>query len=212
MMRVLGTASVVAAFLAVTVEAQQVGLTDTRSEATFSLNGQSFTITRNQDQSHKLTGDFALTSRACPPACIEPMRAARGVETMGELELIAFLESRVSDGTGLLIDARMPDAFAAGAIPGAVNVPTRTLSADNPYRPDILRALGAEEVAGGRFDFSAALDLMIYGDGPWSGTARGMVRNLLDAGYPPDKITYYRAGLQGWVGFGLTVARPQNQG
>ena len=169
-------------------------------------------IARNPDPGHVITGEFARTSRACPPACIQPMRAARGVATMGELEVMDFLKANVSTSTGLLVDARLPADFAGGAIPGAVNVPTETLAPGNPYRPDILRALGARDVAGGQFDFSGALELMVYGDGPWSDTARLMIRNLLDAGYPPEKITYYRAGMQGWVSFGLTTARPQTQG
>ena len=212
MMRVLGTASVICAALAGPALAQDVRITDSQANATFSLNGQTFTISRIQDQSHRLSGEFARTSRACPPACIQPMRAARGVATMGELEVMDFLKANVSTSTGLLVDARLPADFAGGAIPGAVNVPTETLAPGNPYRPDILRALGARDVAGGQFDFSGALELMVYGDGPWSDTARLMIRNLLDAGYPPEKITYYRAGMQGWVSFGLTTARPQTQG
>ncbi len=213
MMRVLGTASFALVTLTASAAvAQDVRLTETRANATFSLNGQTFTIARVQDQSHRLTGDYTRTSRACPPACIQPMSAARGVDTGAELELLDFLKSHVEAGSGLLIDARLPGAFSAAAIPGAVNVPSRTVDLDNPYRPDILRALGAIPVAGGQFDFSGALDLMIYCDGPWSGTSRVMIRNLLDAGYPPEKITYYRAGMQGWVSLGLATARPQNQG
>jgi hypothetical protein len=48
-------------------------------------------ISRNQDPANKLEGDWALTSRACPPFCIQPMLPAEGVRTIGELELLDLL-------------------------------------------------------------------------------------------------------------------------
>lgn len=213
MMRVFALASA-ATVLSLTgpAAAQDVRITPDRAEATFQLNGHSVTISRMQDQSHTLTGDFARTARACPPDCIQPLSVARGVDTMAELEVISFLQRQVNVGTGLLIDARMPERFAAGSIPGAVNVPTATVAANNPYRPDILKALGAVPGSRGDFDFGNALELLIFSDGPWSSTAADMVRNLLEAGYPPEKLHYYRGGMQAWMSFGLTTARPQNQG
>jgi rhodanese-related sulfurtransferase len=87
------------------------------------------------------------------------------------------------NNTGLLIDARLPDWFNKGAIPGAVNVPFATLSAENPYQADILRALGAAPTDDG-FDFSNALTLMIYGNGPWDAQGTHAVQALIAAGYP----------------------------
>ena len=214
MMRVTGIAAVSCLLLAggSTALAQDVRLTEGRADASFTLNDTSYTIARSQDPASRLPDSYALTARPCPPACIQPARAAPGVETLAELEVIGFLQDRVSAGTGLVIDARMPPAYTAAAIPGAVNVPTTTVSADNPYRADILRALGAEADDGAALDFSTALDLVIYGEGPWNPEAAQMVRNLLGAGYPADKLRFYRGGMQGWLSLGLTTVQPQTPG
>lgn len=72
-----------------------------------------------------------------------------------------------------------------------MNVPFATLSAENPYQADILRALGAVPTDGG-FDFSNALTLMIYGNGPWDAQGTRAVQALIAAGYPPALIQNYR--------------------
>ena len=43
--------------------AQNVGITEAITEARFSMNGRDFVITRNQDNTATLTGEFARTSR-----------------------------------------------------------------------------------------------------------------------------------------------------
>lgn len=184
--------------------AQSVGITDTLTEARFAMNGREFVITRNQDTSATLTGEFAQTSRQCPPFCVQPMRIARGVSTIGELELLEFLQTQVSAGTGLLIDARVPEFYSQGWIPGAVNVPFTTLHADNPYRDDILKALGAVDI-GGTLDFTNALSLTVYCNGPWCQQAPIAIQTLLDAGYPPELINYYRGGMQDWLILGFNT-------
>lgn len=192
--------------------AQDVRITTFKSESTFTLNGQTYTISRSQDTNATLQGDFARIARPCPGDCIQPMSAGVGVVTFGELEVIKFLENIGSEGKGLLIDARLPDAFGQGNIPGSVNVPSLTLDDTNRYRADILRALGAVDGPDGTFTFDGAMALVVYCGGPWSGDASHLISNLLDAGYPPEKLSYYRAGMQGWHQLGLTVAQSQNPG
>jgi len=212
MMRNLASVAVFCAALFPSVSlAQDVSISRDQSSARFTLNGQSIVIERNQDQSSVLTGEYAKTSRPCPPFCIAPISVAPGVTTVGELEVISFLQDHVSTGTGLLIDSRVPQWFEKGTIPGAVNVPFPTLDADNPYRADILKALGAREM-GGQLEFSNALELTLFCNGPWCEQAPRAIQNLLDAGYPPEKISYYRGGMQLWLLFGLTVESSQTQG
>lgn len=191
--------------------AQDVRMTADRADASFAVNGQSFQISRSQDQENQLTGEFARTSRACPPFCIQPMQAAAGVGTLAELEVIGFLETEVAQGTGLMIDSRLPDWFAKGSIPAAVNVPFATLDPTNPYRTEILQALGATG-PDGDLDFSGALDLALFSNGPWDDQATRAIAHLLDAGYPAEKLFYYRGGLQDWLMLGLTVSLPEQAG
>lgn len=171
------------------------------------MNGQTINIGRIQDKANMLTGEFTKTSRACPPFCIHPISAGAGVETLGEIEVLAFLENNVAQGTGLLIDSRVPEWFAKGTIPGAVNVPFTTLEPTNPYRDEILKALGGVKTASG-WDFSAALDLAMFCNGPWCDQSPRAIRNLTEAGYPPEKLRYYRGGMQLWLLLGLSVQTP----
>lgn len=192
--------------------AQDVRITTFKTQSTFTLNGTTFTVTRNQDTNALLEGEFRRTARACPPECLQPITAAPGVETFAELEVLTFLETTVSNGNGLLIDIRPPQQFSASAIPGAVNVPGTTLTAENQFRPDILRALGAVDQADGSMTYSGAMTLTIYGGGPWSAAATTVIADLLEAGYPANKLNYYRGGLQAWTHAGLSTVPSSNPG
>lgn len=192
--------------------AQDVRITTFKSDSTFSLNGQTFTVSRNPDITATLQGEFARTSRACPPNCLQPLVAADGVTTLGELELLVFLEDRVTAGTALVLDARAPESFAANHIPGAVNVPASTLGPDNRFRTDILLALGAVTGAGDTLDFTNAMDLTFYSGGIWSPDATTAINHLLLAGYPSNKLFYYRGGMQAWLHVGLTAITTQAPG
>ena len=54
-------------------------------------NGKKTTILRNQDQKNTVKPAFSKTSRKCPPFCIQPGVVAPGVETIAELEILAYL-------------------------------------------------------------------------------------------------------------------------
>ncbi|MFT5065816.1 MAG: rhodanese-related sulfurtransferase [Yoonia sp.] len=190
-----------------TVAAQGVALTEGQVDVSVTINGQQIIINRTQDTTAVLTGEFAKTSRPCPAFCIQPIIPAAGITPAGELEVIDFLGQNVANNTGLLIDARLPVWFNKGAIPGAVNVPFATLSSENPYQADILRALGAVPTNDG-FDFSNALNLLIYGNGPWDAQGTRAVQALIAAGYPPAIIQNYRGGLEDWLHLGLTTILP----
>jgi rhodanese-related sulfurtransferase len=204
----LGFCSAMALFVAAPLSAQSVNLTEDMAAAQVTIAGQTLEITRNQDESATLTGDFVKTSRACPPFCIQRMEPVRGVATVGELELIAFLDEKVSTGAGVLIDARLPEWFAKGSIPGAVNLPFATLAEDNPFRNDILMALGAAPLGGNTFDYTNAVELTVFCNGIWSDQALRGLQALRLAGYPAEKLRYYRGGMQDWQILGLTVAMP----
>lgn len=188
MFRGLGVALCsVAAVLAHSASAQSSRISEDVGSFVFTLNGRDVTVERN--------------GAACPPACVQPMLVAPGINTVGELEVMDFLELFVAGGKGLLIDARLPEGFARGTVPGAVNVPEATLRPGNPYRDDLLSALG---VRGG--DFSGAFDLVIFAGGADDALAPEALRSLLDSGYPTEKLKYYRGGVQAWSSLGLTLA------
>lgn len=198
--------SAVAAIVANTaiVQAQDVNITAEDYSFTVNLSGTDIVYERNQDQTAVIQEDFAKTSRKCPPFCVHAMSAGEGVKTVGELELIKFMETHVAEGKGLLIDSRIPEWYQKGTIPGAINIPFSVMSPENKYRVQILEALGARN-EDETWNFSDAQDLLLFCNGPWCDQSPRAISDLLQAGYPAEKIRYYRGGMQLWLMLGFNT-------
>jgi len=178
-------------------------------------HGKIVKITRNQDSQAKITGEFARTSRNCPPFCPQPISAGEGVRTIGEKELILFMANHLKQNTGLLIDARTASWFEKETIPGSINIPYTQLNkkfgADDFSIEEALILFGAEKNESSdeeSWDFFDAKLLAVWCNGPWCGQSHGAIEGLLSLGYPADKILYYRGGMQVWKIFGLTTVVP----
>ena len=171
--------------------------------------GKTIRIERNQDTKHKLTNSFSKTSRVCPPFCINPITLTKKITTVGELELLNFLDNEVKNNKGLLVDARMPAWYEKGTIPGSVNIPFTVLSKgiENKHTVKILKLLGATE-KDGNWNFSKARDLMLFCNGSWCGQSPAALNNLSSLGYPEEKLFWYRSGMQSWQQLGLTTVTP----
>ncbi len=171
--------------------------------------GKIVRIERIQDTEHRLTNSFSKTSRVCPPFCVNPIELSPQIKTVGELELLKFLDNEVKNNKGLLVDARMPEWFERGTIPGSVNIPFTVLSKglDSKHTVKILKLLGATEKEG-KWDFSKARQLMLFCNGAWCGQSPKALRNLSSIGYPEEKLFWYRDGMQSWQQLGLTTVTP----
>lgn len=180
--------------------AQDVGITKEIGSVAVKTPQGTVEISRIQDTENRISGDWAKTSRACPSFCIQPIVPAPGVTPIGELELLTFL----NDPSVVVIDGRVPRDFAGGAIPGAVNVPY-TEAADR------LGELGCEPDFDGYIcDGDNVKSAALYCNGPWCGQSPTAARRMIEAGFPAEKIFYYRAGMQGWRMLGLTVTGETN--
>lgn len=171
----------------------QVGITASLPSVTVQTPGGPIEISRIQDTAHELSGEWARTSRPCPDFCIQPMIAAEGVTTIGELELLAML----TDGETLVVDSRTTDWFQGGTIPGAVSMPYTEMR-------DHLGALGCEIDFDG-WDCGEAKPVALFCNGVWCGQSSVAIRVMLAEGYPAERIHWYRSGIQGWRMLGLTV-------
>jgi len=186
-----------------------VNITESLPYVDIQQGGEKIRIERIQDTSNTLTGFFARTSRECPPFCVHPMKAAPGVTTVGETELLDFLLTQVSNGTGLLVDARTPDWYTKGTIPGSINIPFTvfTANASATSSPEYLKAMetvGATKSAAG-WDYSKAKTLLLFCNGSWCDQSPRAIKGLMQNGYPPSKLLYYRGGMQAWQVLGLTT-------
>jgi rhodanese-related sulfurtransferase len=186
-----------------------VGLTESIRSVVINHFGLPVTVERIQDTENRLVDDFSKTSRPCPPFCIHPILAASDVQTVGELELIEFVQNKVVDETGLLVDARMTNWYESETIPGAVNIPFVIFTSDNDKRDRILTLLGVTKNKKGDYDFSKAPELLLFCNGPWCDQSPRAINALIDIGYPASLLKYYRGGMQLWKLFGLTTVLPK---
>ena len=230
----ISMALLVSATLTFSVQAKEVTvkITDDKSYSTVHDGGELVKISRIQDTTHVLEGSFAKTSRPCPPFCINPISLDKRVQTVAELEVIKFMETTMYRGTGVLVDARTTSWHKKGTIPGSRNIPFTIFEKDvnDIELAEVLESLGAVErdsvnpvlrmvesigLLNGdqkteKWDFSEAKDLLLWCNGPWCGQSPRAIRGLLSAGYPAEKLYYYRGGMQMWQSLGLTTIIPKD--
>jgi len=166
--------------------------------------GKSITVTRNQEH------------RPCPPFCVQPMHVAKGVETIGELEVLDYLSKMsAGDDSIMVVDSRTPDWVARGTIPGAVNIPWTRISVSSAEAWDTnaadtlmeaLEEMGVTKNKQGFLDFSSAKTLVLFCNGAWCGQSATNIKTLLKHGYPAEKLKWYRGGMQSWTDLGLTTS------
>ncbi|MGB5427213.1 MAG: rhodanese-like domain-containing protein [Gammaproteobacteria bacterium] len=189
----------------------EVNITPDMASVEVLHDGKKTTISRNQNQKNTVNRDFAWTSRKCPPFCIQPAVVAPGVETIAELEVLAYLARiNAGDESILVIDSRTPDWVRKGTIPGAVNIPWTALNPARGADPISIGEImvdkfGVKELEG-LWDYSSAKTLVMFCNGMWCGQSPNNILNLLKFGYPADKIKWYRGGMQDWEILGLSTA------
>jgi len=163
-------------------------------------------IERIQDPASTIPPPFDKTSRPCPPYCIQPIVAAPGVETLGELELIAYLQKSTQSDDVLIIDTRPDEWYERQTIPLAINLPYDQFQDKMPY---LLEKHFNAKRNGDKWDFSNAKTLVLFCNGYWNPDSYQVVQRLLSLGYPADKIKWYRGGMQSWLSLGLTTEKPK---
>ena len=174
--------------------------------------GEMVRIQRNPDTENIIDLDYAITSRPCPPYCIQPAKLADGVETIAELEVLNYLKKiSAGDKNILLIDSREAKWLSKGMIPGAINIPWQRLYNKTASAKEITNLLLLHfDVAkiDGLWNFQDAKTLVFYCNGNWCGQSSTNIKALLALGYPARKLKWYRGGMQAWKSLGLTTVKP----
>lgn len=222
-------ALVLSATTASAKEGKPVGITPTLSSIKVMHNGKETEIKRNQDNANTVNPAFAKTSRACPPFCIQPMSLEKGIQTIGEVEVINYADKMSKgDKSIILVDSRTPDWVAKGTIPGAVNVSWVELTPSKGATTDgivnvMTKQFGVklaegkdafdvdEAIADGDtskvFDYSDSKTLVMFCNGMWCGQSPASIAALRKFGYPAENIKYFRGGMQTWEILGLSTAK-----
>lgn len=193
-MRLFGLVTVLALNASLIFAQEPVNIRPDLPSVTVQTPSGSMEILREQDHANEVTGEWALTSRPCPPFCIQPITPAPGVTTIGELELLEML----TDDNATVVDSRTYDWFEGGTIPGSVNIPYMDMV-------DRLGELGCEADFDG-WDCADAGPVALFCNGLWCGQSPTAIRAMIAAGYPVERIYYYRGGMQSWRLLGLSVS------
>ncbi len=142
-------------------------------------------------------------AETCPPFCIQPIKI-KAVKTVGELEVLAFIDKLKEKKARLLIDVRKNIDYLEGTIPGAINLPLFMLDDKSKYQKEVLALLGAKK-RNNTWSFKNAQSLLIFGTSALSNDASSAIKKLLELGYPSEKLLYYRDGISRWRALGLTI-------
>jgi len=205
--------TLIAALPAFVVADDQVYITHDLPFVDISVKGERVRIERNPDPFNMIDPDYALTSRRCPPFCVQPMQLAPGVETIGELELLDYLKRSTAEGADVLVVDSRDGTWPArsGIIPGAVVIPWQELfleKGDTEHIATLLEDRFGARRDGPLWSFAQARTLVFYCNGPWCGQSPTNIRSLLALGYPAHKLKWYRGGMQAWRALGLTTVAP----
>jgi len=164
--------------------------------------GDMVEIKRAQNPDSQVHRLYSGTARGMPQP-IAPFRP-HPVDTIAEREFASYMMKAQRDDSIMIVDTRTEGWHARLTIPGAENMPY-TLMDDPVSRQETLEEFGAEQQDDGSYDFSSAATLVMFCNGYWCAQTPTMVRALLAQNYPPEKIKYYRGGMQAWTSLGFTV-------
>ncbi|MCW8820896.1 MAG: rhodanese-like domain-containing protein [Sulfurovum sp.] len=164
------------------------------------------------------TGNYA--NAKVPEACkstyvhttgkLLPIQLHEDINTYGELEVLAFMKEMQTDDSMMLIDGRKQGWYDYRTIPGAVNMPFHHFKERESFEFEFehaLRTLGVVIHDDDTLDFTKVKTIVIFCNGPWCSQSVAMIEALVEIGYPPEKINWYRGGMQNWLGAGMTSTR-----
>jgi rhodanese-related sulfurtransferase len=103
-----------------------------------------------------------------------------------------FEQQRLEDDTALFIDARKPERFAEGHIPGARNMRT----------PDVDLRYGTDPA------LERYKNLIVYGENPGTATVNAMAKRLIEVGYNgfvKKRVKVFPGGWEEWEITGLPI-------
>jgi rhodanese-related sulfurtransferase len=110
---------------------------------------------------------------------LQPLQAAPGVRTVGELELAELV-----DEGAVLVDCRTRGSFGGRTLPGSVLLPH-------------------DEIVDRRGELDPGRLSILFCNGPQCPQSPDAVRRLVQAGHPAEALAYYRGGMHDWVTMAL---------
>ena len=113
---------------------------------------------------------------------IAPLDLGRGVQTVGELEVIAHIAAGDQ-----LIDTRLPEYVEQGTLESA-------------------RAIAHTEIEQRAGEVDRTRVAVLFCNGPQCPATPQAIETLLSLGHPGEMLRFYRGGIHDWVTLGLPLA------
>jgi rhodanese-related sulfurtransferase len=158
-----------------------VEITANETKRVVELTGGPVGIERHRNDMQLITG------------YLRPMVSIDCVTPVGELEVLDCL----GDHDHVVIDMRDPDWRLKGTIPGSTSIPFGDVA-------DRLDALGCVRSSSG-WNCDGAKKVVAFCNGPACPQSSIAMHVMADNVFPPEKIYYYRGGMQDWLVLGLTT-------
>ncbi len=124
---------------------------------------------------------------------LQPIVPIPGVTPVGELEVLDAL----GDPDFLVVDMREPEWRIKATIPGSSSMPF----SDVVQR---LNELGCSRTSSG-WDCADTRNVVVFCNGPACPQSPIAIDAMVREGFPPEKLFYYRGGMQDWLVLGLTT-------
>ena len=142
---------------------------------------------------------------------VQPISLGKGVQTVGELEVLKFFKLLdTSPKKYAIVDSRKPSWYKEITIPHSINIPYTDIAYDAHFPEDFKKNLAQLNVSvhNDILDFSKAKHLILFCNGSWCAQSGRAIEELIKLGYPTEKLLWYRGGLQDWIGLGFTTIKP----
>jgi len=133
------------------------------------------------------------------------------IKTVSELEVLHHIKkSQKEPNKYILIDSRKSEWYENSTIPTAINLPYTNIQYDEDFEEEynyLLKVLNIKKLLTNKLDFSNAKIAVMFCNGLWCAQSKRAIKELLNMGYPKEKLLWYRGGLQDWKIVGFTTIR-----
>lgn len=124
---------------------------------------------------------------------LQPLVPIKGIHPVGEIDILHALNDKGS----IVVDMRKLEDRLQGTIPGSISIPFNDIS-------DHLEQLGCTK-NGSSYDCKDAKKVFAFCNGPVCPQSPMAMEEMVQSGFPPDRIYYYHGGMLAWEALGLTV-------
>lgn len=123
---------------------------------------------------------------------LQPMVPLPSVQPVAELEVLDALRNK----DYRVVDMRERKWRLKATIPGSISIPFNEVT-------ERMDELGCTKKPSG-WECADALNVVAFCNGPACPQSPTAIRAMVQHGFPPARIHYYRGGMQDWLVLGLT--------